>query len=75
MTRRKGPWNLGPATCLQHYPINTRPGALGGSSGRRGGGGGEKGGGEWREGLGRDEEGCRLMAQRPRGTARESEVF
>lgn len=39
--------------------------------------GGEEGrrGGEWREGLGRDEEGCRLMAQRPRGTARESEVF
>ena len=31
--------------------------------------------GEEGEGLGRDEEGCRLMAQRPRGTARESEVF
>lgn len=35
----------------------------------------ERRGGEWREGLGRGEEGCRLMAQRPRGTARESGLF
>lgn len=29
-TRREGPQNLDPATCPQHYPMNTRPGALGG---------------------------------------------
>ena len=28
MTHREGPRNLGSATCLQHYSINTRPGAL-----------------------------------------------
>ncbi|XP_043318315.1 collagen alpha-1(I) chain-like [Cervus canadensis] len=30
MTRREGPRNLDPATCPQHYPMNIRPGALGG---------------------------------------------
>ncbi|XP_060994246.1 collagen alpha-1(I) chain-like [Dama dama] len=29
-TRKEGPRNLDPATCPQHYPMNTRPGALGG---------------------------------------------
>ncbi|XP_043727760.1 collagen alpha-1(III) chain-like [Cervus elaphus] len=30
MPRREGPRNLDPATCPQHYPMNIRPGALGG---------------------------------------------
>jgi len=55
------PRNLGPATCPQRYPINTRPGALvagGGGGGARGGGGG---GGEssGRPGEGEQGEGAR----------------
>ncbi|XP_043318308.1 collagen alpha-1(I) chain-like [Cervus canadensis] len=39
MTRREGPRNLDPATCPQHYPMNIRPGALGGHLVDLGGGG------------------------------------
>lgn len=49
MTRREGPRNLDPATCSQHYPTNTRPGALGGHLVDFWGGGG--GGGRGREGA------------------------
>lgn len=48
MTRREGPRNLDPATCSQHYPTNTRPGALGGHLVDFWGGGGR---GRGREGA------------------------
>ncbi|XP_043318303.1 collagen alpha-1(III) chain-like [Cervus canadensis] len=59
MTRREGPRNLDPATCPQHYPMNIRPGALGGhlvdlGGGERGPRGGKSGGADAKgEGAGR----------------------
>ena len=49
-TRKEGPRNLDPATSPQHYPMNTRPGALGGhlvDLGGEGEGRGPRGGKSW----------------------------